>query len=334
VHRGMAPRSGRMIGLMLTLALAGAGAGHATILGVEDTRFTLDGEEVFLLGISYYAAQGASAECMESDMSAFAYTGINWIRVWATWDMFGEISAVDPSGAAREPYLTRLKSLVSVANERGIVVDLTLARGVGIANQVAHLQAVRTLAEALKPWRNVYFDVANERNIKDARYVSLEECGELRDAIKEIDPARLVTASHGGDISREELADYLRVARVDFITPHRPRNGASPAGTQTKTQEYLQWMAELGKIVPVHYQEPFRRDYGRWQPELADFVADLRGAITGGAAGWCLHNGSPRGAARDDTGPRRSFDLSERCLMAQLDAVELAVLGEMSRALD
>ena len=156
----------------------------------------------------------------------------------------------------------------------------------------------------------------------------------MRDAIKEIDPARLVTASHGGDISREELADYLRVARVDFITPHRPRNGASPAGTQTKTQEYLQWMAELGKIVPVHYQEPFRRDYGRWQPELADFVADLRGAITGGAAGWCLHNGSPRGAARDDTGPRRSFDLSERCLMAQLDAVELAVLGEMSRALD
>jgi len=156
----------------------------------------------------------------------------------------------------------------------------------------------------------------------------------LRDAIKETDPDRLVTASHGGDISREELAEYLRVAKVDFITPHRPRNASSAAQTDAKTQEYLRWMAELGRVAPVHYQEPFRRDYGRWQPELADFVADLRGAIAGGAAGWCLHNGSPRGTGHETQGPRRSFDLSQHCLMAQLDAVELAALGEMSRALD
>ncbi len=24
----------------------------------------------------------------------------------------------------------------------------------------------------------------------------------------------------------------------------------------------------------------------------ADFLTDLRGAVAGGAAGWCLHNGS------------------------------------------
>ncbi len=145
---------------MLTIALGGLGAGRAATLGVEDTKFTLDGKDTFLLGISYYAAQGASGECVQGDMSAFAYTGINWFRVWATWDMFGDISAVDASGAAREPYLTRLKEIVRAANERGMVVDVTLARGVGIADHVAHLQAVRTLAEALKPWRNVYFDVA------------------------------------------------------------------------------------------------------------------------------------------------------------------------------
>ena len=330
----MVPRIGRMIGLMLTIALGGLGAGRAATLGIEGANFTLDGKPTFLLGISYYAAQGASTECVESDMSAFAATGINWVRVWATWDMFGEVSAVDANGAAQEPYLTRLKDLVSAANERGMVVDVTLARGVGIADHVAHLQAVSKLAEALKPWRNVYFDVANERNIKDARYVSLAECGELRDAIKGIDPDRLVTASHAGDIPREELAEYLRVAKLDFITPHRPRNANSAAQTDAKTQEYRQWMAELGKVVPVHYQEPFRRDFGRWQPELNDFVVDLHGAIGGRAAGWCLHNGSPRGTDHDTQGPRRSFDLSERCLIAQLDAVELAALGEMSRALD
>ena len=76
----------------------------------------------------------------------------------------------------------------------------------------------------------------------------------------------------------------------------------------------------IGRPVPVHYQEPFRRGYGRWEPSSADFLADLRGAVAGGAAGWCLHNGSSRGAAEGR--PRRSFDLRARRLFDQLDAEE------------
>ena len=56
--------------------------------------------------------------------------GINWIRVWGTWDSFGNnVSAVDSAGNAREPYLSRLRSLVAECDRRGIVVDVTLARG-------------------------------------------------------------------------------------------------------------------------------------------------------------------------------------------------------------
>ncbi len=296
---------------------------RAGTLGIDGTAFTLHGEDTFLLGISYYAALGATAECVDTDLSAFSRASLNWVRVWATWDMYGDVSPVDSTGAAREPYLTRLKELVEAADRRGIVVDVTLARGVIFSDHQVHLQAVRTLAQALKPWRNVYFDVANERDVGDARYVSLEECGELRDAIKEIDPERLVTASQG-----------LRVAKVDFITPHRPRDAEAPSRTEAKTREYLRWMAELGEVVPLHYQEPFRRDYQSWQPEFNDFMLDLRGAVAGGAAGWCLHNGSLRHAGSGDESPRRSFDLSEQCLMAQLDAVEIATLGGMSMAQD
>ena len=96
-------------------------------------------------------------------------------------------------------------------------------------------------------------------------------------------------------------------------------------------------MKELGRVVPIHYQEPIRRGYARWNPKAEDFATDLRGAIAGGAAGWCFHNGDQRGASDGQT--RRSFDLRSRRLFDQLDkqehkAVEMlkAVIAEDHRA--
>src|SRR5262249_52276629 len=79
---------------------------------------------------------------------------------------------------------------------------------------------------------------------------------------------------------------------------------------EARSKEYLAWMKEIGRVVPVHYQEPFRRDFGAWQPRAEDYVADLKGAIAGGAAGWCLHYGA-NGAALDRR-PRRSRPSNER----------------------
>lgn len=77
--------------------------------------------------------------------------------------------------------------------------------------------------------------------------------------------------------------------------------------------------------VPVHHQEPFRRGYETWSPTATDFLTDLRGAVTGGAAGWCLHNGSQRNSPAGQ--PRRSFDLRERRLFDQLDIEELKAIA-------
>jgi hypothetical protein len=75
----------------------------------------------------------------------------------------------------------------------------------------------------------------------------------------------------------------------------------------------------------VHHQEPFRRGYDVWEPTAADFLTDLGGAIEGGAAGWCLHNGSERGSP--DNQPRRSFDLRVERLFDQLDPEERKVVA-------
>lgn len=303
----------------------------STTLGIQGSQFTLRGKPTLLLGISYYGALGASDEFIRRDLDDMQRYGFNWIRVWANWASFSNnVAAVTETGEPRVPFLSKLKSLIAECDRRGMVVDVTLTRGNGVTGPArlqtlaAHKRAVETLITALPPFPNWYLDLSNERNVRDKRFTSFEDLKILRDLVRRLDPDRLVTASDGGDIANEALREYLTVP-VDFISPHRPRDADSIAMTAAKTREYLAWMKEFGRVVPVHYQEPFRRGYGKWQPNAEDFLADLRAAKAGGAAGWCFHNGGERDASGNQ--PRRSFDLSEKRLFEQLDSEEQRFLG-------
>lgn len=316
------------VAVALIAVLAPGVAAAPTVLGVHETRFTLNDQPTFLLGISYYGALGAPEEFAREDLGDIQRLGFNWLRVWATWGVFGEdVSAVDAQGRPREPFMGRLKWLVAECDRRGLVVDVTLTRGNGpghIPSFAAHRGAVETLVNALREHRNWYLDLANERDVADARFVSTEELRSLRELVRQLDPQRLVTASFGGhDLGEAQVRDALITAGLDFLSPHRPRHAGSPAQTADKTREVLAVAQALGRIAPVHYQEPFRRGYADWEPLAADFLTDLRGAVSGGAAGWCLHNGSERGVS--DGEPRRSFDLRTRRLFDQLDEEERAV---------
>jgi hypothetical protein len=326
------------LALGLVLALASSVPASGVELGIAGSAFTLDGRPVFLLGASYYGALGASEEFIRQDLDDLQRHGFNWIRVWATWSAFtNDVSAVDAEGRAREPFLSKLAWLVGECDRRGLVVDVTLSRGNGVtgpprlATLAAHQRAVETLVRALASHRNWYLDLGNERNIRDARFVSVEELRQLRDAVKRLDPRRLVTASHaGGDLTPEVVRQYALEAKLDFLSPHRPREPGSPEQTETHTRAVLSWLSELGQTMVVHYQEPFRRGYGAWQPAAADFKTDLDGARQGGAAGWCFHNGDTRNVPGGE--PRRSFDLRARRLFDQLDAEERAFLASLRKA--
>jgi len=306
----------------------------ATLLAIEGTRFTLNGKPVFLLGFSYYAGLGASEEFIRRDLEDFQKHGFNWLRVWATWGAFGnDVSALDAQGQTRLPFFSRLQWLVAECDRRGMVVDVTLTRGkeVGVLPDFdAHRRVVEVLVETLKPYRNWYLDLANERDVRDARYVNAAELRHLRDRVRQVDPQRLVTASFGGhDLSIEDVRESLVTIGADFLSPHRPRSPESPGQTETRTRECLKLMKEIGRVVPVHHQEPFRRGYQPWEPTAADFLTDLRGAVAGGAAGWCFHNGTQRNAP--DQQPRRSFDLRSRRLFDQLDDQERKVVAEAAQ---
>jgi hypothetical protein len=309
-----------------------------TRLGIDGARFTLNNRPTFLFGVSYYGALGASDETVRLDLADLKKQGFNWIRVWATWAAFGEdVSAVDGEGKPREPFSKKLERLVAACDAQGIVVDVTLSRGNGSTGPArlqtlkAHRRAVETLVTTLKAHRNWYLDLANERNIPDKRFTSFADLKDLRELVRKLDPHRLVTASHAGDISQYDLKKYLLSVRVDFVSPHRPRTADSPKQTAARSKEYLAWMKDLGRAVPHHYQEPFRRGFGSWQPQAEDYVTDLQGALAGGAAGWCWHNGDNR-AAKDGR-PRRSFDLRANRLLTQLDEEEGRALPLLPKAI-
>ncbi|MEN6428787.1 MAG: glycoside hydrolase family 140 protein [Phycisphaerales bacterium] len=332
------PDKGEMLDWVLVLDDASRdfpppGARGKTTLGVEGTRFTLNGKPAFLLGISYYGGLGASQDSILRDLDDAQHYGFNWLRVWATWGLGDrDVSAVDPQGLAREPFLDRLRWLVGECDRRGLVVDVTLTRNAAgrLPDFAAHQRAVATLVEALKTHRNWYLDLANERDVRDDRYVSISEIKTLRDQVRRLDPQRLVTASFGGhDLGEDDVRESLVTADLDFLCPHRPRHGESPRETAQRTRDLLGLMEKIGRTAPVHYQEPFRRGYTEWEPTTADFLADLRGAVAGGAAGWCFHNGTQRNAP--DQEPRRSFDLSTSRLFDQLDREELAFVAEAAR---
>jgi hypothetical protein len=308
----------------------------AVELGINDTRFALDGRPEFLLGISYYGALGAPKEFIDRDLDDLQRYGFNWLRVWATWNFIGnDVSAIDGEGNPREPFMGRLQRFVAECDRRGIVMDVTPTRGnqkagAGeVPTMPSHRHAVETLVAELKPHRNWYLDLANERNVGDGRFVSFDELRQLREFVRQLDPNRLVTASDGGDISQSDLREYVLNVQVDFICPHRGRTADLPERTEAKSREYLVWMKELGRVVPVHYQEPFRRGYDsrHWEPSAAEFIMDLRGALAGGAAGWCFHNGDQKDKAGGK--PARSFDLSQQRLFEQLDNEEHTFLNSL-----
>ncbi|NSW56594.1 MAG: hypothetical protein HPY44_11300 [Armatimonadetes bacterium] len=303
--------------------------GPPTMLGIEGTQFTINGSPRFLLGFSYYGGLGASEEFVTLDLDDMQARGFNWLRVWATWAGSGaDVSAVDSHGHARQPYLNRLAWLVGECDRRGMIVDVTLTRGKGagsVADLPAHREAVRTIIGALQGHANWYLDLANERDVRDARYVSVSELRELRQLAAELAPKLLVTASFGGhDLDEASVREALFDAKLDFLCPHRPRHADSPQQTESETRKVLAAMKTLGVTAPVHYQEPFRRGYSQWEPIAEDFLIDLRGAVRGGAAGWCFHNGSQRRAV--DNEPRRSFDMRARRLFDQLDDEERKVV--------
>ena len=128
-------------------------------------------------GISYFGyGSGPDEAALQHDLDAMQHCGINWLRLWVTWQRWSLLTREGDIIAAQAH---RLTNLLAELDRRGLVADLTLNResdagramdcGLqkcgGLADQAAHLRGVRALANLTLPFRNVYFDLANEHDV-------------------------------------------------------------------------------------------------------------------------------------------------------------------------
>jgi hypothetical protein len=287
-----------------TLATRGQSQSAGT-LAVSGTAVRIDGQPAFLTGVSFFDALGSVAP-RDEDLDALKNWGVNTVRVWAHWrePIYGS------EGTLTEPGRARLIALAARVQARGLILELVLLRPGQLAGQpfalfrseAARVKAVEVVADALRPFRNVIFDLYNEHDHSDGP-ITHAAARTLRDRAKAIDPGRVVTISSteshllspGGGMDengvrnlRGEIGTTEDSVAVDLVAPHFPRTDDWAQATGARIAAVRAALDRLGFGAPIYLNEERRADPPtRIAPDAYQrALADARAA---GAAGWVFH---------------------------------------------
>jgi hypothetical protein len=298
---------GLIAGTIVVLRLAGwsaAAPGSATVT-VSGTSFHVDGRPAFLLGVSLFDALGATPP-RDQDLDTLRDWGVTIVRVWAHWlePIYQADGALTAQGRAR------LLTLADRLRARGLILELVLLRpgqlagqGVAIfASETARVGAVKAMTSALRDHRNVVFDLYNEHDHPGGP-ISHAAARVLRDAVKAIDPARLVTISSieghlinpSGQVGmneernlREEAGVGPDAVGVDIVAPHLHRSADWAAATGARIGALRTGLDRIGRGLPIYLNEERRTD-PRAALDPAAYRVAFANARHGGAAGWVFH---------------------------------------------
>jgi hypothetical protein len=274
-------------------------------ISISGTQLALDGKETFLPGVSLFDALGSTPP-RDEDLNALRQWGIRVVRVWAHWSA----PLYDRDGSLSAGGRSRLAALISRLRSRGLVLELVLLRPGQLPGQKyaafespeARIRAVTALARALIADRDVLFDLFNEHDHPDGP-ISHADARRLRDAMKAVDPKRIVTisstATHliapGGIVGRGEEQNLREEAgrgpgdvAVDILAPHLPRTGDWAATTASRVATLRAVLERVATPMPIYLSEENRTFAGRAiAPEM--YLRAAAGARAARAAGWMFH---------------------------------------------
>jgi len=257
-------------------------AASAQQLSVHDRRFAVDGVPRFLTFISYFGGMGADNPA--ADLAFVKRSGFDGIRLWPNSPDGPPL--MNAEGAIRPEGLSRLRSILDRAADLGLIVDVTFT-----AEHIAGLDAARyeaaivAAAAALRSRGNILFDLQNERNVYGprGRPLSIADVARIRQSVKRVDPATLVTASNSGT----PLPDAVRVTRaaaLDVTAYHEARDASWYRADRIRA--IVAGLAAGG--APVYLQEPSRFPFP--STDRAEYFDRARAnARAAGAAAWCFH---------------------------------------------
>lgn len=215
------------VGMLLMQSLP-AISQHSPVVGIKGTDFTLNQKPFDFIGISFFNALynpafNSNEGAQLNFLKRLGSTGITVIRIWSEWNNdLGFVDVCDsctlylPDGTLRPQYLSRLKTLLAATASLGMVVELVLfsseSRNKILTDKAAD-KAVEEITIALKPYRNVTFQIWNEYDYRTPEYYTI---------IKQNDPSRIVSNSPGGGST---LGNDNENTILDYLSPHTTRQG-------------------------------------------------------------------------------------------------------------
>jgi hypothetical protein len=229
-------------------------------LGLSGTRLTLDGRPFPLTGLSFFnALYNPTFNRSEAErrrwLERFRESGVNTLRVWCQWDFAPPRTFIDvapehslytEAGDLREPHLARLTDLLRAADELQMVLEVTLFSHEKRPNLPPEVleRGARAVTERLRPYRNLILQLWNEDSTEWER---------LLRAVRETDPARLVTSSPG--VSNVLGSDAHNEA-MDLLTPHTVRRSPDTPFWEEAPRQIAALIERFQK--PVLDDEPAR----------------------------------------------------------------------------
>jgi hypothetical protein len=313
-------------------------------IGIEGDRFTVQGSARFLIFVSYFDALHASTSTWTTDLD-YLRQHVQGVRILPNW--FSDYCAGGQTGtntrstdalfrfdgSVNEATLAKLIAFVKAAGERSLVVDVTFTRETvptpdGQSDPMPfgnYLGAIRTVAQALIPYRNVLFDVQNEWQNKK---FSEDEMRSLVNAVHEVDRGRLTAASTLSDIPAAAVGQEARTLGFDYVAYHDHRNSDWHSGEAISTQLNDLRNGLQSARKPVYFQEPTPWDRAPECPENSPgdpTVGHASDAATSaerhGAAAWTFHTRSTFNLRSTSFVDRLTRDPNQKKALEQLSGV-------------
>ena len=266
----------------------------------------------------------------DRDLDALAGWGVNTVRVWAHW----HTAIYQPDGTLSADGRARLLALAGRLQARGLTFELVILRPGQLpgqpfalfASEAARTKAVEAVTSAMRPFRNVLFDLCNEHDHPDGP-ISHAAARILRDRVKALDPQRILTISsteyhlvsaagtldaNGARNLQEEAGSGPASVRVDIVAPHLPRTDTWATATGDRVGAIRVALDRIGARLPIYLNEERRANEGsRLEPDT--YARARTGAATAGAAGWLFHTAA-------------GFELAKKSFLDALTAEERAGL--------
>lgn len=252
-------------------------------LTIKGDKFCINGQAKFLILASYFDALDAAY--LQADLDYLQAHDIDGIRIFPNWwgsKTYSGHTLFDSLGHLRPEKLEQLKTVLKAADQHDMVVDISFSRETVKGLDIAHYKkGIISTVKALKGFRNIFFDLQNERN-GSPTFLPEKDVIALRKKLKAIQPDIILSASEAYEATPQEYLKFLAETEMDIVNYHEPRAGA----WWNRTANCVKQLRKVGK--PVYLGEP-----GRWTPGSSltaeNLITAVRNAKETGAAAWTFH---------------------------------------------